>query len=72
MIAGDRIALRTPLPADAEALFATAIGLAAAIPAYVAYNAFTLDAQRFSGRLEAFADDLASAVARRLSERGGA
>ena len=59
-------------PSIAEALFATAIGLAAAIPAYVAYNAFTLDAQRFSGRLEAFADDLASAVARRLSERGGA
>ena len=59
-------------PSIAEALFATAIGLAAAIPAYVAYNKFTIDAQRFSGRLEAFADDLASAVARRLSERGGA
>jgi biopolymer transport protein TolQ len=59
-------------PSIAEALFATAIGLAAAIPAYVAYNKFTIDAQRFSGRLEAFADDLASAVARRLSEHGGA
>lgn len=59
-------------PSIAEALFATAIGLAAAIPAYIAYNKFTIDAQRFSGRLEAFSDDLASAVARRLSERGGA
>jgi biopolymer transport protein TolQ len=58
-------------PSIAEALFATAIGLAAAIPAYIAYNKFTIDAQRFTGRLEAFADDLASAVARRLSERGG-
>jgi biopolymer transport protein TolQ len=53
-------------PAIAEALFATAIGLAAAIPAYVAYNKFSTDAAKFSGRLESFADDLTAAVARRL------
>jgi len=50
----------------AEALFATALGLAAAIPAYMAYNAFSIDAGKFTGRLESFADDLQAAVARRL------
>ena len=56
-------------PPIAEALFATAIGLAAAIPAYIAYNKFSTDAGKFGGRLEAFADDLAGAVARRLGDR---
>jgi biopolymer transport protein TolQ len=54
-------------PSIAQALFATAIGLAAAIPAYIAYNKFSTDAGRFNGRLESFADDLAAAVARRLA-----
>lgn len=58
-------------PAISEALFATAFGLAAAIPAYIAYNTFSIDQQRLISRLESFADDLAAAVARRLSERGG-
>ena len=53
-------------PAIAEALFATAIGLVAAIPAYIAYNKFSTDASKVTGRMEAFADDLAAAVARRL------
>jgi biopolymer transport protein TolQ len=56
-------------PSISEALFTTAVGLAAAIPAYVAYNKFSTDAGRFSGRLEGFADDLATAVARRLGDR---
>jgi biopolymer transport protein TolQ len=56
-------------PSIAEALFATAIGLAAAIPAYMAYNWLSGDAGRFTSRLEAFADDLAGAIARRLSDR---
>jgi len=59
--------LTTVAPAIAEALFATAIGLAAAIPAYIAYNKFSIDAGKFTGRLEAFADDLQAAVARRLA-----
>ena len=58
--------LTTVAPAIAEALFATAVGLAAAIPAYVAYNKFSIDAGKFTGRLESFADDLQAAVARRL------
>ena len=56
-------------PSIAEALFATAIGLIAAIPAYIAYNAFSTAAGRFSGRLEGFADDLSTAIQRRLAER---
>ncbi|MEW6017619.1 MAG: protein TolQ [Pseudomonadota bacterium] len=56
-------------PAIAEALFATAIGLAAAIPAYIAYNKFSSDAGRYAGRLEGFADDLATAIQRRLADR---
>ena len=54
-------------PAIAEALFATAIGLVAAIPAYIAYNAFSTAASKFAGRLEAFADEVGAAIARRVS-----
>lgn len=61
--------LTTVAPAIAEALFATGIGLAAAIPAYIAYNKFSLDAGKFSSRLERFADDLQGSVAKRLAER---
>jgi biopolymer transport protein TolQ len=56
-------------PSIAEALFATAIGLVAAIPAYIAYNKFSTDAGKFSGRLEGFADDLSTAIQRRLAEK---
>ena len=61
--------LTTVAPAIAEALFATGIGLAAAIPAYIAYNKFSIDAGKFAGRLENFADDLQAAIAKRLGER---
>ncbi|TAJ68539.1 MAG: protein TolQ [Phenylobacterium sp.] len=54
-------------PSIAEALLATAIGLAAAIPAYVAYNAYSTAAGKYSGRLESFADDLSTAIQRRLA-----
>jgi biopolymer transport protein TolQ len=56
-------------PSIAQALFATAIGLVAAIPAYIAYNKFSTDAAKFSGRLESFADDLSTAIQRRLADR---
>jgi biopolymer transport protein TolQ len=56
-------------PHIAEALFATAIGLVAAIPAYIAFNKFSTDAGKFTGRLEGFADDLSTAIQRRLAER---
>jgi biopolymer transport protein TolQ len=54
-------------PSIAEALFTTAVGLIAAIPAYIFYNKFSTDAGRYAGRLEDFADDLATAVARLLA-----
>ncbi|MBW8812198.1 MAG: protein TolQ [Caulobacterales bacterium] len=57
-------------PSIAEALFATAIGLVAAIPAYIAFNAFSTAAGKYSARLEGFADDLSTAIQRRLAERG--
>jgi biopolymer transport protein TolQ len=56
-------------PAISQALFATAVGLATAIPAYVAYNKFSTDAARYTGRLEGFADDLVTAIQRRVAER---
>jgi biopolymer transport protein TolQ len=56
-------------PSIAEALFATAIGLVAAIPAYIFFNAFSTAAGKYSARLEGFADDLSTAIQRRLSER---
>ena len=57
-------------PSISEALFTTAVGLMTAIPAYIFYNKFSTDAARFAGRLESFADDLATAVARRLAAAG--
>jgi biopolymer transport protein TolQ len=56
-------------PAISQALFATAVGLATAIPAYIAYNKFSTDAARYTGRLEGFADDLVTAIQRRVAER---
>jgi biopolymer transport protein TolQ len=56
-------------PSIAEALFATAIGLVAAIPAYIAFNAFSTKAGKYTARLEGFADDLSTAIQRRLAER---
>ena len=41
-------------PGIAEALFATALGLLAAIPAVVAYNKFNSDSKKYSGRIENF------------------
>jgi biopolymer transport protein TolQ len=47
-------------PGIAEALFATALGLLAAIPAVVAYNKFTSDSKRYSTRLENFSQSFIS------------
>ncbi len=53
-------------PGIAEALFATALGLLAAIPAVIFYNMFTQSAARQSQRLEAFADEFSAIVSRQL------
>ena len=52
-------------PGIAEALFATALGLVAAIPAVVAYNKLTNDIGRYAARLEAFAAEFGSILSRR-------
>lgn len=57
-------------PGIAEALFATAIGLVAAIPAVVAYNKFTTDLSRYADRLDAFAGEFVSILSRYLEEKG--
>jgi biopolymer transport protein TolQ len=56
-------------PGIAEALFATALGLLAAIPAVVAYNRFVNELGRYTGRLEAFADEFSTFLSRQLDER---
>ena len=56
-------------PGIAEALFATAIGLIAAIPAVVAYNKLSADIDRFSQRLEGFTTEFRALLSRQLEER---
>jgi biopolymer transport protein TolQ len=56
-------------PGIAEALFATALGLVAAIPAVIFYNKFSGDLDRFGDRLDTFADEVAARLSRRLGER---
>src|ERR1700704_1054874 len=47
-------------PGIAEALFATALGLVAAIPAVIFYNKFTGDLDRFGDRLDTFSGEVAA------------
>jgi biopolymer transport protein TolQ len=49
-------------PGIAEALFATALGLLAAIPAVVAYNKFNSDSKRYSSRIENFSKRFLSII----------
>ena len=49
-------------PGIAEALFATALGLLAAIPAFLAYNKFNNDSKKYSQRLENFAKKFLSII----------
>jgi biopolymer transport protein TolQ len=56
-------------PGIAEALFATALGLVAAIPSVVAYNKLSGDLDRYSGRLESFGIEFRSLMSRQLEER---
>ena len=55
-------------PGIAEALFATALGLVAAIPAVVAYNKLSNDLGRYTGRLEAFAGEFGAILSRQTEE----
>jgi biopolymer transport protein TolQ len=56
-------------PGIAEALFATALGLVAAIPAVIAYNKLSTDIDRYAKRLEIFSGEFSAIVSRQLDER---
>jgi len=56
-------------PGIAEALFATAMGLLAAIPAAIFYNRYVNEIGRYTNRLDAFADELSAILSRQLDEK---
>lgn len=56
-------------PGIAEALFATALGLVASIPAVIFYNKYAGDLDRFGDRMEAFSDEAVARLSRRMGER---
>ncbi|MEM9422619.1 MAG: MotA/TolQ/ExbB proton channel family protein, partial [Pseudomonadota bacterium] len=57
-------------PGIAEALFATAIGLVAAIPAVVGYNRYSSALNSYAVRLEGFANEFSTILSRRLDGQG--
>ena len=59
-------ALAVVAPGIAEALFATAIGLFAAIPAVIAYNRFSHGIEQIEARLDRFADSFHATLSREL------
>ena len=55
-------------PGIAEALFATALGLLAAIPAGVAFNKLSKDLDRYAGRLESFSGEFSAILSREMEQ----
>ena len=55
-------------PGIAEALFATALGLLAAIPAVAAYNKFSNDLEKLSNNLEYFSIEFSNVLLRQVEE----
>ncbi|MFT0892024.1 protein TolQ [Pseudochelatococcus sp. G4_1912] len=70
--ASNNTSLAVVAPGIAEALFATAIGLFAAIPAVIAYNKLQSEATRLQAQLEGFADEFSSILSRQIDERAAA
>ncbi len=67
--ASKNTSLAVVAPGIAEALFATALGLVAAIPAVIGFNKISNDLKRYAGRLEAFAGEFSAILSRQLEER---
>ena len=67
--ASKNTSLAVVAPGIAEALFATAIGLVAAIPATIFYNKFISEVNKQAQRLEGFADEVAAILSRQIDER---
>ena len=69
-IAGQQsTSLAVVAPGIAEALFATAIGLIAAIPATIFSNKFASEVNKQAQRLEGFADEFSAILSRQIDER---
>lgn len=64
--ATNNTSLAVVAPGIAEALFATALGLVAAIPAVVAYNGYSNRLSRYAGRLDAFVTEFSAILSRHL------
>ncbi len=69
--ASKNTSLAVVAPGIAEALFATAIGLFAAIPAVLAYNKLQSEVGKLQSRLEGFADEFSAILSRQIDERIG-
>ena len=70
-IAGaNNTSLAVVAPGIAEALFATALGLFAAIPAVIAYNRMSFGINRLEARLQRFADGFHATLSRELEMEG--
>ena len=67
--ASENTSLAVVAPGIAEALFATALGLVAAIPAVIGFNKLANDLGRYAGRLEAFAGEFGAILSRQLDEK---
>jgi biopolymer transport protein TolQ len=67
--ASKNTSLAVVAPGIAEALFATAVGLVAAIPATIFYNKFISEVNKQAQRLEGFADEFAAILSRQIDER---
>ncbi len=67
--AAQRSSLAVVAPGIAEALFATALGLVAAIPAVVAYNRYTAQTAGIEDSLEKVVDDFSAVLARQFERR---
>ncbi len=67
--ASKNTSLAVVAPGIAEALFATALGLVAAIPATIFYNKYVIEVNRQAQRLEGFADEFSAILSRQIDER---
>ena len=63
------VSIATVAPGISEALIATAMGLFAAIPAVIAYNRFSNDAEKLIARYEIFMEEFLSIVSRHALTR---
>jgi biopolymer transport protein TolQ len=67
--ASKNTSLAVVAPGIAEALFATAIGLVAAIPATIFYNKFISQVNGLAARMEGFADEFSAILSRQVDEK---